>query len=58
MSYSISDYGHIRVGEPVKVFMGSGWQKGTLIEKHRDGTVTVKLPTRLIRVGDPRNVKS
>lgn len=56
MAYTLKDWNHIRTGDPVRVFMGAGWQKGTLVLKHGD-SVTVRLPTRTIRVFDPRNIR-
>lgn len=56
-SNNASNWSHIRRGEAVKVFMGAGWQKGTLVDKLRD-SVTVKLKDRTVRCFDPRNVRT
>lgn len=54
----VHNWSHIRNGETVKVYMGSGWQKGTLLSKTKDSaTVRLAVGGRLVRVFDPRNVK-
>ena len=50
------DFSHVRIGEPCKVFVGAGWEKGTVLNKQKD-SVTVQLPQRMVRVFDSRNVK-
>lgn len=49
-------WSHIRNGEPCRIYMGAGWQKGTVASKLTD-SVMVQLPTRLVRCFDPRNVR-
>ena len=57
-SYSsgVGAWSHVRRGEAVKLFMGAGWTKGTLMEKTAD-SVLVKIDKRTIRCYDPRNVR-
>lgn len=46
-----------RTGQEVRVFMGSQWEKGTFV-REVGGSLLVQLPRRLVRVWDPRNVKT
>jgi hypothetical protein len=46
-----------RRGQPVRVFMGAGWAKGTYI-RHNGSAFLVELPNRgTIAVYDPRNIR-
>ena len=55
-SSGVGAWSHVRRGENVKLFMGAGWAKGTLMEKTAD-SVLVKIDKRTIRCYDPRNVR-
>lgn len=46
----------IRNGDPCKVFMGAGWEKGRLVSKAKD-RVIVELKNRTVCVYDARNIK-
>ena len=52
----ISNWGAFRIGQPVKVFMGAGWLKGTVRTKFLD-SVVVQLDRRTARCYDLRNIK-
>ena len=50
------NWSHVQVGDAVKIFMGAGWTKGTLVrklEKH----VVVQIKDRLVCCYDDRNIK-
>lgn len=47
----------LRHGQPVKVFMGAGWAKGTFI-RHAGSAYLVQLDGRgVVAVYDPRNIR-
>ena len=47
-----------RKGQLVKVFMGAGWSKGSVIQWTKDGvTVRLKREQRNVVVRDNRNIK-
>jgi sRNA-binding protein len=52
----ISNWGVLRIGQPVKVYMGAGWLKGTVRTKFKD-SVVVQLDRRTARCYDLRNIK-
>ena len=52
----ISNWGTLRVGQSVKVFMGAGWLKGTMRTKFKD-SVVVQLDRRTARCYGLRNIK-
>lgn len=48
----------MRKGTPVRVFMGAGWSKGTVVQWTKDGTtVRLKREQRNVVVRDNRNLK-
>jgi|694.fasta_scaffold10016_4 hypothetical protein len=49
-------FGAIRVGTPVKVYMGADWQRG-FVRVCESSYVCVQLTHRLITVYDLRNIK-
>ncbi len=52
----ISNWGILRIGQPIKVYMGAGWLRGTVRTKFKD-SVVVQLDRRTARCYDLRNVK-
>ena len=52
----ISNWGVLRIGQPVKLFMGAGWLKGTVHIKYKD-SVVIQLDRRTTRCYDLRNIK-
>lgn len=50
-----TNWGAIRQGTSVKVFMGSGWERGTVYQVTKK-SVSVQLPKRMVSVYDLRNV--
>lgn len=51
-----SNFGAIRHGTAVKVFMGADWQKGT-VKVTSATSCSVQVSNRLIAVYDLRNIK-
>jgi hypothetical protein len=51
-----SNFGAIRLGATVKVYMGAGWDKG-VVRAVAPGSCCVQLAKRLITVYDLRNIK-
>lgn len=51
-----SNFGAIRNGSSVKVYMGADWQKG-LVKATCNSSCTVQLVKRLVTVYDLRNIK-
>lgn len=56
MTYRLSDWSHVRVGESAKVFMGSGWVKG-IVKAKQPGHTTIQVDKKLLTCYDPRNIK-
>jgi len=52
----ISNWGALRIGQTVKIFMGAGWLKGTVRTKFTD-SVVIQLDRRTARCYDLRNIK-
>jgi hypothetical protein len=52
-----SNFGAIRTGSTVKVFMGAGWDKGT-VHMVSGSSCCVQLAKRMVTVYDLRNIKS
>jgi sRNA-binding protein len=55
---SFAGFDSLTAGQEVRVYMGAGWSKGTIVDV-QDLSVGVKLASdgRRIRVYDPRNVR-
>lgn len=56
MAYKLSDWSHVRMGQPVRVFMGSGWVKGVVKSKQPE-RVAIQVDKRTVVCYDPRNVR-
>lgn len=53
-----ADFSHVRVGNPVSVYMGAGWAKGTMSNRFKDHVlVSLRDQRRVIAVWDARNIK-
>lgn len=52
-----SSWSDLRTGQQVKVFMGAGWQKGTIQSRDRESAV-VRLDRRSTRCYDLRNLQT
>jgi sRNA-binding protein len=52
----ISNWGVLRIGQTVKIFMGAGWLKGTVRTKFKD-SVVIQLDRRTARCYDLRNIQ-
>lgn len=50
-------FSSLRIGQPIKVFMGAGWIKGTVKVKYQD-SVVVQLDRRTTRCYDVRNIRA
>ena len=48
-------FSSLRLGQPIKVFMGAGWLKGMVKIKYKD-SVVVQLDRRTTRCYDIRNI--
>jgi hypothetical protein len=53
----MTEFDGLRTGQSVSIFMGAGWQRGTMLYHHGD-SVTVRLQHRTVRVFDSRNIKA
>ena len=51
-----TNFGAIRTGTTVKVYMGADWQRGT-VRGSTNSYATVQLMHRLVTVYDLRNIK-
>lgn len=52
----VDNWGAFRLDQPVKIYMGAGWSKGTVKFKYRD-SVAVYVDKRTVRCYDLRNIK-
>ncbi len=50
-------FSSLRLGQPIRVFMGAGWLKGTVKIKYKD-SVVVQLDRRTTRCYDERNIRA
>ena len=50
-------FSSLRLGQPIKIFMGAGWLKGTVKIKYKD-SVVVQLDRRTTRCYDVRNIRA
>jgi hypothetical protein len=52
-----TNWGSIRTGTAVKIFMGAGWEKGT-VKLTSKSSACVQLAKRMVTVYDLRNIRA
>jgi len=54
-----ADFSHVRVGNPVSVYMGAGWVKGTMSNRFKDHVlVSLSGQKRVVAIWDARNIRA